>query len=115
MANNKEYHCIIDTVDKKLVDVEASMLTGRATNMIRTIPRNWTAQELFNYAEEQVLKFARLTEWRDNPKAGPPFRGYEGIPLSDGRKREVDRIHSCPEEFLQSSVRYKTQTLSDLR
>lgn len=60
-------------------------------------------------AEEQVLKFASLTQWRDNPKASPPFRGYPDLPLSEERQLEVDWIDSTPEEFLQACVRYKTQ------
>ena len=72
---NRDPNKSIDSAHKVLVDVKSSKGIDTGGN---DHPNNWTEQQLEKYAEEKVLEFAQLTEWRDNPKAGPPFRGYEG-------------------------------------
>jgi hypothetical protein len=107
--NNKDLTKAIDQTLRNLVDVETSVPTNSNSSGNLNHPSNWSEQRLIDYALEQVITLARLAEWRDNPKADPPFRGYEDIPLSDERQREVDWIDGTPNEFLYDCIRYKIQ------
>jgi hypothetical protein len=62
-------------------------------------PTNWDDDQYITFAKRWIQELARMTEWRDNPKADPPF---------SSEKELVERLATFPEPFLQECVRYRT-------
>src|SRR5262249_21062748 len=99
--SNERLKKLIDSVHKKLVNVESSSTPATAESRITKYnpnhPRNWTDQQYFDYAEKWISQFDHMVNWRDNDKACPPFSEERDL---------VVRLNSFSEQFLQNCARY---------
>lgn len=99
--NSKEIDKIIDSTHRAIIDVEASVpagINGNNNNSNPNHPRNWDNDRFFEYARRWIFEFAQMTEWQDNPKAGPQLKAYPDL---------YKKLASFPEPFLKECLRYR--------
>jgi hypothetical protein len=99
---NKIIDKIIDSVHKKLVDVEASVPGNNGNRNDPNHPANWDDNRFPEYAKQWIREFARVVRFRDSDKTGRTYKDNQDL---------IEKLASLgfEEEFLQYCVRYQTQ------